>query len=943
MTAILISLALRSVVLLVIGAIGAFALGKHSASSRNAVWRLAILGLFLMPLMLVRLPSWEVSVERIPVVNSAVHFVQVAPTEVSKAPRPVENLAGATVSELPPRNVRSVSIDWANALLMFWGAMSAISIIPLLLGMVALYRTIRRSRIQEQHELARLALALGIRRRVTLRVSDDIRTPATAGYFRPIVLLPCEMLDWDFERLEMVLRHELAHVKRNDWIVRIAAHIACVLYAPNPLVWYASARLRAESEAACDDLVIAGGVNAKAYAKELLTVARNVRRSNLGVATVGMAHRTKVESRLRAIVDPVRRRGSISRRAAASLAACGLLSVGVIASVRFVAIQSKKAKVAEPAAEQFFPWQELRDDVSDHPTVPHVQKGSKRSLSTYRPPSSRITVATDGVAHLPNGVTVSLLGVAPSSTDSPIWTNANREVRTVPMSRTRSSYSFRASGQYFPAVTRDFFYSIEASKPTTASTMGYMVKPIVSPFHFNAGIYQEAGMDVPSNSFRVGSSSLHTVLLEFPGIPKYAQISYRFGVATGEWRSVLDVANPLSSLESHHKAMYSKISGAMFKTDPNTPCLQFMGPKGEAVGEGIEFDGSEASSTLVARRTLALDADGNLIRGHSIQLGVYSFDAAEIRRCKHFIVQEREYQWAEFRDVPIRPTLEVDARKAAGAIFRGNATGIAPGYEKAISGIGTVAILDVATARKQGQSWTDDDQPRWRGDGKVLADPSTLARPTAMPSPQAAGAPTTIRLTYKGAGWHSVNTKLRIEGEPGNSLPIQFDVSSAITRVLPVASKEVTVALDIADGPWQLVDSIPVDIKRLPDIPETRSTMVRSGLLLFDEESPWYIQLDEPTDMRTNLNKMTHHFKDAPSNCARRFVAVRKDGSEVQLPSASTVYLPARHGEDASAEMFAKMQNRPFVLASELKEIRVEARPVRQTVRFEHVAVKPKI
>ena len=71
-----------------------------------------------------------------------------------------------------------------------------------------------------------------------------------------------------------MLAHELAHIRRSDWIIQIASELLRIVYWFNPLMWLASARLRLESERACDDAVVNLGVSGRDYATHLLEVAR---------------------------------------------------------------------------------------------------------------------------------------------------------------------------------------------------------------------------------------------------------------------------------------------------------------------------------------------------------------------------------------------------------------------------------------------------------------------------------------------------------------------------------------------------------------------------------------------------------------------------------------------------------------------------------------------
>ena len=86
-------------------------------------------------------------------------------------------------------------------------------------------------------------------------------------------MLPADASDWPEDRIRIVLGHELAHVRRGDWLVQMAAELVRSVYWFNPLVWIACRRLRLESEQACDDAVLKMGVEGSAYATELVDLA----------------------------------------------------------------------------------------------------------------------------------------------------------------------------------------------------------------------------------------------------------------------------------------------------------------------------------------------------------------------------------------------------------------------------------------------------------------------------------------------------------------------------------------------------------------------------------------------------------------------------------------------------------------------------------------------
>ncbi len=180
-----------------------------------------------------------------------------------------------------------------------------------------------------------LAARLGLSRRIRLLRGARAAMPMTWGWLRPVVLLPAEADNWDEDRRREVLLHELAHVKRLDCLTQAIARFACALYWFHPLVWVAARRMRVERERACDDVVLLAGARASAYAGHLLEIARGLQAPRAAaLAGLAMARPSQLEGRLRAILDPSRRRGRPGRGAAA-IALCAAILLLPLAMVRF--------------------------------------------------------------------------------------------------------------------------------------------------------------------------------------------------------------------------------------------------------------------------------------------------------------------------------------------------------------------------------------------------------------------------------------------------------------------------------------------------------------------------------------------------------------------------------------------------------------------------------
>jgi Zn-dependent protease with chaperone function len=121
-----------------------------------------------------------------------------------------------------------------------------------------------------QRIAARLSRRLHIARPVTLLQSTLVEVPTVIGWFKPVVLLPASALTGLApEQLEAILAHELAHIRRHDYLVNLLQTLVETLLFYHPAVWWLSRRIRAERENCCDDLAVSLCGDAIIYAKAL--------------------------------------------------------------------------------------------------------------------------------------------------------------------------------------------------------------------------------------------------------------------------------------------------------------------------------------------------------------------------------------------------------------------------------------------------------------------------------------------------------------------------------------------------------------------------------------------------------------------------------------------------------------------------------------------------
>lgn len=315
------------------------------AAARHLTWLCALSAAVVLPLVALAAPEWRWEV-RAPLaaaarpepkpVSATGPLAEAAPTvrvtPVRSAPRPARASAAlaapprpapqtaAPASGLPSAPAPSPNRVLPMALLLVWGMGMLLVLIRFGARLQSLHRFAARcvpypdaAAIQIlDAAAARLAAPEGIH--LLQAPADHLPTgPMTWGLQRPVVVLPPGALLWPPARMRSVLLHEVAHVRRRDWAGYLLANVACAVYWFHPLVWWAAARLRAESELACDDQVLRAGIPATEYAHALVEIIKALRGPSGGLkVAISMAQGPQIEQRLRAILDPRRRRGNLS-------------------------------------------------------------------------------------------------------------------------------------------------------------------------------------------------------------------------------------------------------------------------------------------------------------------------------------------------------------------------------------------------------------------------------------------------------------------------------------------------------------------------------------------------------------------------------------------------------------------------------------------------------
>lgn len=243
----------QGVLLAAMAALALQLLARHGAAMRHAVGLAFLLAMVGMP-----------------VAGFARFWAQPA-TEVNTGILPA--MTAPAIAAMPDVFVQQ-SHGTAAALSLLWLIGVAIMLLRQLggwrlVGMLE-HHPFRKLPPEWQPRVDALQRALVISRKVAVRLSEDVLAPFTARLLRPVIWLPLSLLArLPREQVEALLAHELAHIRRLDWLWNGLQCVAESLLFFHPGAWWLGRRIRQEREHACDDLAVAACGDAIALAEAL--------------------------------------------------------------------------------------------------------------------------------------------------------------------------------------------------------------------------------------------------------------------------------------------------------------------------------------------------------------------------------------------------------------------------------------------------------------------------------------------------------------------------------------------------------------------------------------------------------------------------------------------------------------------------------------------------
>jgi GWxTD domain-containing protein len=273
---ILVAWAVRTTVLFAFVGLLLWIFRAKDVSLRLSVWTAALVGALLLPVL--SLTTRQILIP--------VPLLMRAPADAGT----VEQSSGfaGSVGEVRMQDTssRRRSWTWPEIFVIVWAAGISLAMLRVFIGLYFSRRLVRASR----------EIDFGTRE------SSAVTVPIVVGLLRPVILLPCDWRGWDPEKLEAVMAHERAHVRRRDPLRRLVGFVYCGLCWFHPLAWWLSAHLAELAEAASDDAALLAIGNDTLYAEMLVRFWQQTPRRVLWEG-IGMARGGKLTRRMQRILD----------------------------------------------------------------------------------------------------------------------------------------------------------------------------------------------------------------------------------------------------------------------------------------------------------------------------------------------------------------------------------------------------------------------------------------------------------------------------------------------------------------------------------------------------------------------------------------------------------------------------------------------------------------
>ncbi|HEY8927786.1 MAG TPA: M56 family metallopeptidase [Mucilaginibacter sp.] len=294
----------------------------------------------------------------------------VSVTHITPAPAAYINHENAAVAQAPAQYIdvqkpafTSIITAFfnrnANVIVLIWFLIVCARSLQLATGLQGVYylrrKNVTQAAIFWQQRVQQLARALGVKRMIGIAESGLANVPMVVGHLKPLILIPVGLLTaLSTEEIETILIHELAHIRRSDYLVNLLQSFVEIVFFFNPAVLWISALIRTERENCCDDIVVAQSSSSKVDYIKALVSCQEYTNASPAFAMALAGKKNHLKNRVTRIIS--NNNQSLSRVEKSLLAIC--LVTAALFTAAFTnaekitkLVRKATATVAKPSAE----------------------------------------------------------------------------------------------------------------------------------------------------------------------------------------------------------------------------------------------------------------------------------------------------------------------------------------------------------------------------------------------------------------------------------------------------------------------------------------------------------------------------------------------------------------------------------------------------------------
>ncbi|MHC4185016.1 MAG: M56 family metallopeptidase [Planctomycetota bacterium] len=453
-------------------------------------------------------------------------------------------------------------------------------------------------------KLKKLAELLGIRRAVQLVESGLVSVPTVVGWVKPVILLPASALTGlSPEQMEAILAHELAHIKRLDYLVNMLQTVVEILGFYHPAVWWVSHKIRVERENCCDDLAVSVSGDRVRYARAL-TLLEEIRGGQAALAVA--ASGGSLLGRIRRLVGKASRDNNRS----------GWVPALVAILLIFVA--------AVPTTIALSTGGDRRTGVELETSGGEAEVEAARSSQ----PRFRATFS--------NGVKVELVGVSEHPSEGKQWWRPDGTLmKDAPYKKVKGKTIDKTNEEL--NQLREFAVEITGSDSKDIS-IKYRV-PAAGRMSSNLGLSGD------------GTIGMESIACAFPKLVTAHEV--HIGLASGGWQTVAS-----QSADSESRVTRETKAGSITWGVP-------AGLKNEAMID-VVHPFVEDNVRIVAEDRAGQVVPAHVSRGTGTSMvsAVRLQFPIRLSQVSMFHIQTRPYEWVEFKNVSLKPGVRTDVEVA---------------------------------------------------------------------------------------------------------------------------------------------------------------------------------------------------------------------------------------------------------------------------------------